>query len=350
MVADSALLDDMANTYRDVRRRVFEEATLPANGDLETHRRNQKTLRERMTSICQAANLKNYGFGSSNAVARQYADAIWKQLWTKIRYAGIKAQTATTEIAHIEFYFDDFDNFVSSAWDIESRAHELLGGGRMVRSFLNRSGPFKDKQTIGNLPKLKRTVDVARRFANAVEAGKPPIDLILGGLAPEQVWEIHQRLIREVGYGGPLTALHFMMELGLNVVKPDIVLTKLMIHWGWLQSYFDDVPNDVSEASIRGTGRKYGGRYQYNKRFMYGRVIDLAREILKRVSQKEMKEDIGWVTNNPIREFDLFLVKFGQKPEREFGIERTLFDEPTGGSRCQDRRPRTNPSSKRRYA
>lgn len=327
-------LDEMVETYREVRRRVFEEATLPSNGDLETHRRNQKKFRTRMTKICRAANLKNYGFGVSDAFAPQYADAVWKQLWTKIRYAGIKAQTATTEIGDISFYFDDFDNFASSDWDIESRGHKLQSGGRMVRSFLNRSGPFKDKQTIGNLPKLKRTVDVARQFANAVESGNRPIDFILGGYNPEQVWEIHQRLIGEIGYGGPLTALHFMMDIGLNVVKPDIVLTKLMIHWGWLQSYFDDVPNDISEASIRGKGRKYGGRYRYNQRFMYGRVIDLTREILKRVSLQDLKKDIGWVTSNPIREFDLFLVKFGQKPEREFGIQQSLFEAPAEKKRC----------------
>jgi len=50
-----------------------------------------------------------------------------------------------------------------------------------------------------------------------------------------------------------------------------------------------------------------------------------------------MKRDIGPVTNNPIREFDVFLVKFGQKLEHEFGIVRTLFDESRIPDRYQNR-------------
>jgi len=37
-----------------------------------------------------------------------------------------------------------------------------------------------------------------------------------------------------------------------------------------------------------------------------------------------LEEDIGWVTNNLIREFDIFLVKYGQKPDEKFGIMRKL--------------------------
>ena len=106
-----------------------------------------------------------------------------------------------------------------------------------------------------------------------------------------------------------------------------------MVHWGWLQAYFDDVPSDLTEDDIRGKGQ-YGGRYRYDKPFMYRRVIDLSREIVAQVSPEVLKGDIGWVTSNPIREFDLALVKFGQKPENEFGIERTLFEASADCRRC----------------
>ena len=70
---------------------------------------------------------------------------------------------------------------------------------------------------------------------------------------------------------------------------------------------------------------------------MYRRFIDLAPVVVDHVSREDLKTDIGWGTNNPIREFDLFLVKFGQKPETEFGIVRTLVAEPGIPGRCQDR-------------
>ncbi|MCS7469557.1 hypothetical protein NZK35_23135 [Stieleria sp. ICT_E10.1] len=138
-----------------------------------------------------------------------------------------------------------------------------------------------------------------------------------------------------IGYGVRLTALDFMMDIGLPVVKPDIVLTKLMVHWAWLQSYYNDVPDDLTEDDLRGNGQ-YAARYRYDKPFMYRRVIDLSREIVARVAREVLRGDIGCVTSNPIREFDLILNKFAQKSDWEFGIERTLFDGKTPSRRCQD--------------
>jgi hypothetical protein len=58
---------------------------------------------------------------------------------------------------------------------------------------------------------------------------------------------------------------------------------------------------------------------------MYKPVIDLARRIVRDVDRNALIEDIGWATNNPLREFDIFVVKAGQKPEREFGVEQQLY-------------------------
>ena len=64
---------------------------------------------------------------------------------------------------------------------------------------------------------------------------------------------------------------------------------------------------------------------------MYKPIIEVALEIVSITKQQELKKDIGWVTCNPIREFDIFIVKYGQKPEKEFGVERTLYDTMTVG-------------------
>ncbi|TWU08365.1 hypothetical protein [Stieleria varia] len=334
-------LDNLAESYRVLRKLVVDEATRPTIDDAERHRQNQGLLKSSVASICDAADLGRYGYCKPNSDTTKYADRVWRQLWTRIRFAGIRSQIATNEIREIGSYFDNYQNFISPDWDLETRGYTLVSGGRIVHDFLNRESVFAGKQTIGNLPKLKRTVNLARKFEGAIRSGQAPIDFILGGYRPEQVWEIHHRLIKDIGYGGLLTALHFMMDIGLPVIKPDIVVTKLMVHWGWLQSRFADVPDDLSEADIRGEGR-YGGRYRYDKPFMYRRVIDLAREIVARVSPETLKADIGWVTSNPLREFDLFIVKFGQQPEKEFGIERTLFDASGERPQCQNRPPDVN--------
>ena len=58
---------------------------------------------------------------------------------------------------------------------------------------------------------------------------------------------------------------------------------------------------------------------------MYKPVIDLARGIVSDLDVGTLVADIGWATNNPMREFDIFVVKAGQLPEREFGVERRLY-------------------------
>ena len=57
---------------------------------------------------------------------------------------------------------------------------------------------------------------------------------------------------------------------------------------------------------------------------VYRPVIELARAIVAATDRYDLIEDIGWSTDNPLREFDIFVVKYGQKPERGIGIQRTL--------------------------
>jgi hypothetical protein len=336
-------LADMARTFRSVRKRVFEEATLPFDGSTSGHRFNQQKFRACVQSICNASSLPKYGHGDSCPTSEHFTRGIWHQLWTKIRYAGFKAETASTEIRDIECYFDDYRRFGSGDWDIQANGHEMIQGGPMVHAFLNRTGPFRGKNTVRNVAKLERTIRLARSLAKHIDDGNSAISFVLRGSQPDDVWAVHRKLTKDTDSLAALTALHFMMDIGLQVVKPDIVLTRLMIHWGWLQSHFDDVPDDISEADIRGKGPAYGTRYRYDKPFMYRRVIDLSLEIVRQISCEDLQADIGWVTDNPVREFDLFLVKFGQLPEPEIGIVRTLFAQASHGSSCPTTTQIVNP-------
>ncbi|MFM8340918.1 MAG: hypothetical protein ACKN9F_01730, partial [Methylomonas sp.] len=121
-----------------------------------------------------------------------------------------------------------------------------------------------------------------------------------------------------------LTVLHFMMDIGFQVIKPDIVISRLFLDWGWLHNEITKLPNDLSFDDLQGRG-KYGQRFKYTREKMYKPAINLARKIVLNTKKEDLKNDIGWVTDNPIREFDIFLVKYGQQPEKEFGIERTLY-------------------------
>jgi hypothetical protein len=318
-------LQEMSETYRKTRIDVYEQATRPFTNDPDTHKKNRETLKKSVEKLCEDADLKKY-----RGTDRDTATAVWHHLWTKNRYAGISSQMATREIADIESIFDDYEIFSSEDWNIEASGPKVITCGKQVRDFLSRSGAFSDKQTIGNAQKLVKIVSLARLlidFLKNKSADTPVLDFIRNGYSDDDVWAIHRRLI-EMGYRGDLTALHFMMDLGFQVIKPDIVISKIFLTRGWLRKKVPELPNDLSLENLQGKG-KYGHRFRYTSEKMYKPIIDLAREIVSRTRQKDLQEDIGWVTGNPFREFDIFLVKYGQRPEEESGIERTLYQTRT---------------------
>jgi len=320
------LIQEMSEQYRKVRKLVYEKATLPTIKSEVEHQQNKAKLRDSITNVCNTASLSLY-----EGTKKEVAYKIWHHLWSKNRYAGIKAATASREIHDIANIFDDFELFSNSSWDLEiesqlvwnekkkkhTRRFVVVRGGSHVHDFLKRTGDFKGACTVGNLPKLRTIIRVARKLKEFMEnkpAITPPLHFVTSGISHSDVWAIHDNLINEIGYGGELTTLHFMMDLGFQVMKPDIVISSLFQSWGWLREI---LPGDLSKSDLR---------KNYTKPRMYKPIINLSRRIAEATNQNDSRTDIGWVTNNPLREFDLFIVKYGQEPEKDYGIIRKLHD------------------------
>jgi hypothetical protein len=106
-----------------------------------------------------------------------------------------------------------------------------------------------------------------------------------------------------------------MMDLGFPVMKPDIVISSLFYSWGWLDRILSNRISSLGELEKN-----------YTKPKVYKPIIELSRQIVNVTSQDDLLRDIGWVTQNPLREFDLFMVKFGQEPEPRYGIIRKLYN------------------------
>jgi hypothetical protein len=310
-------IQDMANQYRQIRKDVFLNATKPNSLSEDEYVSNQKKLKSGIIDLCDKADL-------SRLDNTNIESDVWEHMWKKIRYAGIKAVLAGREIQDIEFYFNQYQHFLSKDWDVKSKGHELIGAGSKVINFKQRTGVFSNKLTVGNVPKLKRTVNLARGYSEHLANGRSVKSFLIGDNDISDVWAIHQHLQKNSGYGAQITTLHLMMDLGFSVVKPDIILTRLFVEKGWLQSRYSDLPNDLTNDDIVGRG-KYRSKYTYTKPLMYKRVIDLANEIVSACTQTDLEADIGWVTNNPLREFDIFMVKYAQVPEEKYGLVRTLY-------------------------
>ena len=151
----------------------------------------------------------------------------------------------------------------------------------------------------------------------------PALDFVTQNLSQDDTWAVHDQLLAG-GYKADLTALHFMMDAGFQVIKPDLVISRLFLDWGWLHQAISSIPADLKREDLEGKG-KYASRFLYTKPIIYKPIINLAQDIVQGINENERVADIGWATTNPIREFDIFVVKAGQLPEKEFGIERRLY-------------------------
>lgn len=318
---EKTLLQSMADQYREIRKEVFQKATWAAEGSVQ--HQNRMTLAGRVVGLCTGADLDVY-----RGTDRAAQQAVWDQVWIKIRYAGIAATLASQEVAAIAPMFSRWENFAHPGWDIELDGWTVVKAGDKVRHFLDRTGPFENRMTIGNVHKLRRTVGLARAYGEHLARGKAPLAFLTGDRPASDVWGVHAHL-QSIDYRKDITALHLMSDLGFDVIKPDIVITKLFYALGWLDAIVD-LPKDFSARELVGKGN-HGSKYLYTGPAMYRPIIDLARALAGTAARADLAADIGWVTNNPMREFDIFMVKFGQMPEPTWGITRNLAREVGSG-------------------
>jgi hypothetical protein len=324
----------MLEKFRETRKRVYLEATHGDGEDATAHSNNQKLLRDKITELSNNSKLDNYGVAPQIRRDGNFSGdpegRLWHLIWSRNRYAGIRGKIASQEIDGIRHVFDLYQRFKSSDWDLvvktEARRPVIERAGSQVIDFLKRQGDFEGRQTIGNLRKLRTIISVARLFNEFIEAKTPQTPayhFVTGGAREDLVQEIHKHLVENIGYRRDLTALHLMMDMGFEVIKPDIIVTRLFFQWGWLHRVIPNLPSDLQIQDLQGDGN-YKSRFIYTKPKMYWPVIELARLIVARMDRQQLADDIGWVSDNLLREFDIFVVKFGQRPEPAFGVVRQL--------------------------
>jgi hypothetical protein len=225
----------MAAVFERIRAAVFQEATRPSPDDAEQHAENQAKLTEKLAAVCKRAHLR----------ADMTADDLWWHVWTKIRFAGFKAAYVTLEIPRLTPFFNDFRVLTGPEWcfDPTGKAH-----GKAVREFLDKTGRFAGIEFVKLAPKLRKILTAAARF-QSFPPSAPALAALFGDdydePGDEALWRAHDRLRRLVGY---TTALHVMMDIGFNCVKPDIWMVRLMCLLGWIE---DTLPAASPETVIK---------------------------------------------------------------------------------------------------
>lgn len=301
---------------------------------------------------------------------------LWQVLWQRITFAGTRASKATREIESMRRLvplFRDLASYDPSRYLFDKQEWMLFAERWRARFTspaqksnwlaLSKDEPdwdpardfanckttsdvwkilIKDKETFPGLKfsalpsKVEKYLAVAQFLHQHKATGSNPLDHYMGvaKFSPlylegddwvkerQMLATVRERFAAQVG---PLTALHTMMDLGLKTIKPDRVMTYLFSQLGWLQTLpaslsKDDVidnylrPDVIEEMTIRS---------------------DIFAASLDQAKHKQAH-----------RLLDIWLVKFGQEPEPDWGITANLQDGSRGIREVlEDIKTSANPTS-----
>jgi hypothetical protein len=252
-------------------------------------------------------------------------DQFWKQFLDKIFYSGFRAVTVEAALPDIYRTFGDYKSLCSPEWDVRLNGKLLSAdSGHLALKYLQVKDGSQKK--ICHPMKIRKVIAVARSFAQYFEKNPraDALSFLIRDESSQDVWVLSKKL-DEVGLSGQLTQLHLMMDLGFDCIKPDVVISRLVLQMGWLAHRSQDLPSDLKEADLSGEGN-YGNKFLYTNAVVIKPIVDLARSFASKMRQEEkaLESDIGWVSSNAIREFDIFMVKYGQKPDSTWGIMKQL--------------------------
>ena len=288
---------EMAAVFERIRAAVVQEATRPSPYDAQQHAKNQASFTKMVEDICKDAHFR----------PDMTAEDLWRHVWQKIRYAGFKAEYVNEEIKRLTPFFKDFRVLTGPEWRFDP---QRIAHGKAVREFLDKNGRFAGVRYSKLSPKLRKILTCAALF-QSFPLGVRPLTALLGqdyaDPSDEALWRTHKRLAELVGY---TTALHVMMDIGFNCVKPDIWLVRLMCRLGWIENA---LPAASTDAFIK---------KNYQEPRVAVAVINCARKIAQAMD--------AWHPEAALREFDIVMVTYGQRVthgQTNDGITRSLNED-----------------------
>ena len=177
-----------------------------------------------------------------------------------IFYSGFRAETVTKKLDTIVSHFPNYETVANYG---ENEIHQILSDPRMIQNHK------KIKACIKNAKIFKEIVSEYGSFNDYVKSFEPNNSF-------ENLMLFKEEIEYEFAFLGGITVYHFMMDIGLSVLKPDRVIARIFKRLGLIEN-----------------------EKQYLKTVIQGRKFSHA-------------------TGHPIRYIDIVFVKYGQKGEDEF--------------------------------
>jgi DNA-3-methyladenine glycosylase I len=197
-------------------------------------------------------------------------------------YSGFRAQTVSDRIHVIDRHFPDYKTV-------------LKYGEQEVQAIL------RDPEMIANRLKILACIENAKQFGRIVGkygAFQKYVDSLPRADTDQGVIALRDTFRRLFKFLGPRTAFHFMMDIGIPVLKPDRVVERIFKRIGLVPESLHD--SDALYLALIQEGRKFAQATEY-----------------------------------PIRYIDIVFVYYGQVQAKEVGIERGIcLSNEEGGPSC----------------
>jgi DNA-3-methyladenine glycosylase I len=217
---------------------------------------------------------KNWGRFKKYHYKNYLDNAIYWILVQVAFYSGMKAATVTEKLPAIKKYFNDYAT---------ARNYSEIEVSLVLKDPNTIHYKRKIEACINNAIKFDKLIKRHGTFSNYIES--------FGNLQDDKTIDILKKDLMQFDYVGPITAYHVMLDLGLNVWKPDRVICRILFRLGLISD-----KDNVDQAIMVG---------------------------------KEFSRQI----NEPIRYIDIIMVKYGQMGDEEgFGL--------TKGGICLEKNPR----------
>ena len=225
-------------------------------------------------------------------------DEFWRRAAVLPFYSGKTAAHISVKVGHAAKHMLDYRDLASDNWNEEGQGYLAY---------------MADKKAYKNPKDLPRIINAARNLAMIKdrEGSKRLVDIFVPeaerAFTNEDLIKIHQNIMR-LGMGF-VTSLHFMTDLGLQVVKTDRVLTRSVIRLGLITSrpYFGGELHLLPSVSTK-EAERLGAipEFSYRIQSILGNVADQ--------------------TGLSMRAIDWLLVKIGMKADKGDGIATTVCD------------------------
>ena len=164
------------------------------------------------------------------------SDECFRELVKVVFYSGFRAETVTSKLNIIMGHLGDYKRVAAFT---ERDIARILADERMIKNEAKIRGCVINAKT---LLSIDREFGSLRDFILSISADFPN--------DKDRIPTLLERLKKAFKYLGPRTGRHFLMQLGFPMVKPDVMVMRLLFRLGLIAGESDEYIDDAVKTCL----------------------------------------------------------------------------------------------------